>query len=292
MRRFGDNLRACLRWLILGWVVTLHAASEEAEVPVHSAHTDLTARGEAYFEVAVFVLTERPETIKEDGLEFRILKQDVETDEIKPKMKRSRATGFFLLHKDAYYFITARHVARSMTPGTRLGFINARGDSRSFIFAKLVGSAERFTWIHHPKTDLSAMKLHIPEKGPGELSDVAMRTEDLYLAVPPRTSRLVVSGFPGGLGTRGGKISPITAVVHLASDEIVLDADLDGIHVDTAYLVNPPAGKGFSGGPIFYELPDGSVKCTGILNGAWSDPTGGKFSISVPARHILDLLPE
>ena len=149
---------------------------------------------------------------------------------------------------------------------------------------------ENFVWRHHEDTDVSVLKLSIPKEGAGEVAKMAIPSDHLYVDTPPRTSKLVVSGFPGGLGTRGGEISPITAVVHLASKEIHLDVKLEGIQIKSAYLVNPPAGKGYSGGPVFYVLPGGQAKCAGLLNGAWSDPTGGKFSIIAPAHYLLDLV--
>ena len=118
------------------------------------------------------------------------------------------------------------------------------------------------------------------------------RPGTFQIAPPPRAAKLIVAGFPGGLGTAGSKISPITAVVHLASEEIHMGAELEGVKIESAYLVNPPAGKGYSGAPIFCTNTDGNVTCVGILCGAWSDPTGGKFSISMPARHIVSLLGE
>ena len=136
------------------------------------------------------------------------------------------------------------------------------------------------------------MKLDLSESGVKEVADIAISSKDLLIEAPPRSAKLIVAGFPGGLGTRGGKVSPITALVHLASNEIHLGAEMDGVKIESAYLVNPPAGRGYSGGPIFYTTTGGKVKCIGILSGSWSDPTGGKFSISMPARFIKSLIDE
>ena len=250
----------------------------------------LSGRSDTYFETAVAVLHKEPELLEKDGRKYRILIQDIETEKIEPKTRDGNASGFFLFHKDQYYFATAQHVTRILRPSSRLGFVNPKGESRQFVLGKLVGKSEHLVWRHHDQTDVSLLKLHLSGRGVDEVADIAISSDELYLETPPRTSKLVVAGFPGGLGTRGGEISPITAVVHLASKEIRLAAKLEGVQVENAYLVNPPAGKGYSGAPIFYTDPEGKVKCAGMLNGAWSDPTGGKFSISTPARYLLDLV--
>ena len=260
-------------------------ASAEPVVP-----KKLSERGDRYFEVAVVVFQQEPEVIERNGRKYRTLYQDVETKEVKPKMRNLNATGFFLFHEGNYYFATAQHVARVLKPSARIGFINSLGDSREFILAKLVRDEKLFVWRHHEKNDVSLLKLNLNPKGEAEVAEIALSSEDLELEAPPRISKLIVSGFPGGLGLRGNKVSHITAVVHLASEEIPLGVKLEGIQVDSAYLINPPAGKGYSGAPIFHPSPDGQVKCIGMLNGAWSDPTGGKFSISVPARWLMDLV--
>lgn len=268
-----------------GWIALLALLfSSGAEEPVL-----LSDRKETYFDTAMVVLSEIPETVEEDGREYRVLLQDTETEKVRPKTKKVHASGFFLYHEGEYYFATAQHVARVLSPASRLGFRNSAGGSRQFVLAKLVGAEERFEWRHHEKTDVSLLKLHLPDRGIGEVADLAIHSKDLQQKAPPRTSRLVVAGYPGGLGARGGKISPITAVVHIASEEIPLGASLEGIPVESVYLVNPPAGKGYSGGPIFHTRSDGSIRCIGMLNGAWSDPTGGKFSICVSARYLFDL---
>jgi len=252
----------------------------------------LSKRTATYYETAVAVFNEQPEVLEQNGKKFRVLLQDVETEKVKPKVKTIRATGFFLFHEGDYYFATAQHVARVLRPDSRLVFVNSIGESRQFAMAKLLEKQEQFVWRDHPKADVSLMKLYLPEKGVAEVRELAILSKDLYLGAPPRTSKLVVSGYPGGLGTRGNKVSPITAVVHLASAEIYIGAKLEGLLIENAYLVNPPAGKGYSGGPVFYTMATGEVKCAGMLNGAWSDPTGGKFSISTPARYLFDLLEE
>jgi len=260
--------------------------------PAAGEPAGLAERADTYFETAVAIFGEQPEVLDQNGRKFRVLLQDVETEKVKPKVKTVRATGFFLYHEGDYYFATAQHVARALRPESRLVFVNSIGESRQFALGKLLEKQEQFVWRNHPEADVSLMKLFLPEKGVAEVGELAVLSSDLFLEAPPRTSKLVVSGFPGGLGTRGNKVSPITAVVHLASAEIYIGVKLEGLLIENAYLVNPPAGKGYSGGPVFYTLPNGEVKCAGMLNGAWSDPTGGKFSISTPARYLFELLEE
>lgn len=279
--RFSSSI---LRMLIVSVLILTSEFSSAEEPP------GLAAREDSYFETAVAVIIQTPEIEERNGRKYRLLLQDMESEEIKPKFKTGNASGFFLYHGGDYYFVTAQHVALKLTPATRIGFRNRTGESRMFILAKLVGAEERYVWRHHEDTDLSVMKLHLSEKSDPEVAELAVLSTDLSTDVPPRTARLVVAGYPGGLGIRGRKISPITAVVHLASEEIHLGAELDGIQIENAYLVNPPAGKGFSGGPIFHISEEGAVTCVGMLNGAWSDPTGGKFSFSVPARYLLELV--
>ena len=277
-------------WIPLLCFLPVLTFSKEVVKPDDVPQPGLAHRLDEYFKFAVFVMTEDPEIVEKGGRSFRVLLQDTESKEVRPKLIRKNASGFFLTHEDAFYFVTATHVARHLNPGSAIGFINPLGESRKLLIGKLVGSQDTLDWRNHPSTDISVLKLNIGPNGHRELTEISMVLDDLYLEVPPRTSRLVVSGFPGGMGTRGGTISPITSVVHLASDELTLNIMLEGIPVKKAYLVNPPAGKGFSGAPIFYKLEDGSVKCVGLLNGAWSDPTGGKFSISAPARHLHSLI--
>ena len=95
-------------------------------------------------ETAVAVINRAPETIEKDGRKFRVLLQDVETKEIKPKIRTGSASGFFLSHQKQYYFVTAQHVAKILNPDARLGFVNPKGESRQFILGKLVGKEGEF----------------------------------------------------------------------------------------------------------------------------------------------------
>ncbi|MEM7393453.1 MAG: hypothetical protein AAF492_14000 [Verrucomicrobiota bacterium] len=115
----------------------------------------LAARSTNYFETAVAVLLSEPETVDIEDRKYRVLIQDIETEEIKPKLKTGYASGFFIGRSNYYFFVTARHVARRLKPNSRLGFVNSRGESRQFVLARLVGKEELFEWHHHPETDIS-----------------------------------------------------------------------------------------------------------------------------------------
>ncbi len=249
----------------------------------------LGERGEQYFETAVAIVQQQPEIVDVKGRKFRVLLQDVETNKVETKHEVLRASGFFLLHDGRYLFVTARHVAERLLPSAQLGYLTPRGVSRAMVLGRLTGSAEKLDWVKHNEVDAAVLPLTLSAQGAKEVAELAVQSSDLRIDAPERTSKLIVAGYPGGLGTLGNEISPITAVVHLASGEINLGLKVEGVMIERAYLFNPPAGNGYSGAPIFFQAADSGPQCIGVLSGAWSDPTGGKFGICTPARYIIEL---
>lgn len=196
-------------------------------------------------------------------------------------------TGFFVRDGNRTFLVTARHVGMSVTPRAHLSFVNDRRESRMIRLGGLLREPENLSWRHHEKADVSVIQLH-PRGEPANDVAALCVERDLLVGVPPaRGSQAMACGFFMREGTHE-RLSPLGATVHVASE--VMPVTFDGKRID-AFLVNPPAGSGFSGGPVFWhDAQSGRFRCIGVTSGVIGDRSGGKFSTVMPASTILELI--
>ena len=250
--------------------------------------TPVRQLGESYrpFDRAVFIRSrvKAPEGSKSDAT------GGLEPSDNKPEKRKFRmitGTGFFVHDSERLYFVSAKHVAENLAPHTQLAFLNKRGESKAFRLGQLLRGPDDFKWKHHPDADVSVIELFPHQGVKQEVMDLSLSSGSLASTIPPRATKAVICGFPMGQGTHG-KISSITTVVHVASKRIPIAF---AKKLMDAFLVSPPAGSGFSGGPVFYEDPNThKYVCIGLLSGSIADVSGGKLSTVMPAEFILNML--
>ncbi len=203
------------------------------------------------------------------------------------RFKMITGTGFFVHDGDRLFFVTASHVATNLTPHSELAFVDSKERSRLFRLGQLIRGPGDFKWLKHPDADVSVLEVFPRPPAKSELRPLSLSASSLMSGVPPRASQGVICGFPMSQGTHE-YISPITTVVHVASKKIPVKFGAESF---SAFLVSPPAGSGFSGGPVFYRDPvRDEYVCCGLLSGGIGDDSGGKLSMVMPAEYILDLL--
>ena len=71
----------------------------------------------------------------------------------------------------------------------------------------------------------------------------------------------------------------------------------DNHKLSAFYLLQNPAMEGFSGGPVFVGVMNGtmmtgpsSTYLVGIVHGVTFDQTGGKFALITPSWYLRDLI--
>jgi len=265
--------------LIVGLMNALAGGASPTSVP-------RTAEPDRPFDSAVFI---RSRVKAPEGSKSKATGEPKPSDK-KPEKRKFRTltgTGFFVHDGERMFFVSAKHVAEKLAPHTQLAFLNEKGESRAFRLGQLLRGPDDFKWKHHPDADVSVIEVFPRGGAKQEVMDLSLSLGTLASVIPPRTTKAVICGFPMGQGTHG-KISAITAVVHVASKRIPVAFAEKLMH---AFLVSPPAGSGFSGGPVFYLDPKThKYVCIGLLSGSIADVSGGKLSTVVPAEFILDML--
>ena len=277
--------RLALLLLAILLVAQSAASAQESSPPFSLAKN--------YWQAALFTRTATTETEVHNGRIYEVLLRDTESGETLPKNSLLRGTGFLIRRVDGQLvFFTATHIAKKFESGTQIAFLNPQGKSRVFSLHDLTDETGSMQWTHHPKNDVSLIWLSPTEHQKKELTPIAVPEGWLTTNVPQRMSRLTVCGFPLGLGTYK-RISPISTIANLVSEEIALEENERGIEIASGLLLSPPTGAGFSGAPVFQASDGSPPKCVGLLTGGLSDETGKLIlSVMVPARYLLELLEE
>ena len=196
-------------------------------------------------------------------------------------------TGFFVRDGERTFLVTARHVAVNLTPTAQLSFVNDRRESRVIRLGGLVRGPEDFNWRHHEKADVSLLQLHPRGEPAQDVAGLCVERDALVDAPPARGSQAMACGFFMREGTHE-RLAALGATVYVASE--VMPVYFNGELIE-AFLVNPPAGSGFSGGPVYWhDARSGRSRCIGVTSGVIGDRSGGKFSTVMPSATILDLM--
>lgn len=199
----------------------------------------------------------------------------------------STGTGFFVRDGERTFLVTARHVAVDLTPTAQLSFVNDRRESRVIRLGGLLRGPEDFNWRHHEEADVSVLQIH-PRGEPAEdVAGLCVERDALVDVPPARGSQAMACGFFMREGTHE-RLAALGATVYVASE--VMPVYFNGELIE-AFLVNPPAGSGFSGGPVYWhDARSGRARCIGVTSGVIGDRTGGKFGTVMPSATILDLI--
>lgn len=199
----------------------------------------------------------------------------------------SSGTGFFVRDGDRTFLVTARHVAVNLTPRAQLSFVNERRESRVIQLGGLLRGPEDFTWRHHAKADVSLLQLHPGGEPAKDVAGLCVERDALVDVPPARGSQAMACGFFMREGTHE-RLAALGATVYVASE--VMPVYFNGELIE-AFLVNPPPGSGFSGGPVYWhDARSGRSRCIGVTSGVIGDRSGGKFSTVMPSATILDLI--
>ena len=247
----------------------------------------------------VFLVQEKPETLKQQGEEFEVWLKKVGSQQFVPKTQRITGTAFLLSTDENLYLVIASHVAKQMTSNALAFLRGSKDEPIKFSLTDLAGVGAR-NWKLHPEADVAVLLL---QPSPTVLATYLQKRflpsyalEDT-LKPPSRDLPLTVVGFPFGLGTEE-HFSPLTQQTRASSGLLRLNRFDNGV-LSTFFICENPSIGGYSGAPCFdvsiYKLgamtsTGNGTKCYGIMHGTLSDQTGGKLAAVVPSKFILDLI--
>lgn len=213
----------------------------------------------------------------------------------------SVASGFIITYHNKDYLVTAKHVAKTLSPTGEI-IINLKNGTTTIVTFQMLSQYDIIKgahWFHHPKVDIS-------------IHPMAYRSDVDVLTVPealfPKKDVNVkllgpayIVGFPLGLGVLD-KLSPIAKEAKIAS-KLTSIANPD-IPIDVHfYLLDQALSQGYSGAPVFYiedimsgvmignqPMKGGEIlHLLGLQSSALVDQTGGKISTVVPISYIWDI---
>jgi len=203
-------------------------------------------------------------------------------------------TGFLLTSNNAFFLITAKHVADSLH--TELTDIYFRDSSKkAFVYKlkKFIPSipitqfSEQSDFFILRLDPFDSISKAILQKASLDLSTIANNRESL-----DRKIDVLVFGYPI---FDLNNFTPITFKSFFSSSLMnIYMKDLP--KPCYCYLLENPSMAGFSGGPVFVGVKDRSVTpmastvIIGIVTGTTYDKTGGKFAVITPTFHLLDLI--
>lgn len=250
----------------------------------------------------VFLRQQSQETEVKGDKTLEVWYRDPDSKEFSPKLLTSSGTGLIIQYNKRDYLITAKHVAKALSPTAEIIINLSAGQSRSITFKWLAQQEiiKGARWFHHPKADISIHPMAYQDR-----FDLLAIGEDLFPKKDIEITLLTpayVLGFPMGLGVKE-KLSPIAKGTQIASR--LTSIDFPGISPDLQFiLLDQALAQGYSGAPVFYaeDIQSGvmiggqrmkggeKLHFVGILSASVSDKTGGKISLVIPISYIWDIL--
>jgi hypothetical protein len=212
-----------------------------------------------------------------------------------PKAQEVAGTGFCLLHDGQTYIVTAGHLAAGCLGGWIV--FPTTGQNAELELAaiqKITGAG----WYLHPTVDLAVHPYLAFGGTSSSLEDLAeslVKTNELGLLTP-----VCAVGFPLGLGVQPA-ISPIAVQCNIASALIELpDPQFNKAPGLRYILLDQALAQGYSGAPVLTLPsaigPDGALQAglyrpvlVGVNSAQKSDLLGGKHSVVVPGRYLLEM---
>ena len=250
----------------------------------------------------VFLRQKSQATQMKAGKQVEIWYRDPDTKKFEPKLNVLSGTGLVIRYNKRDYLVTARHVAKALSPKAEIVMNLPDGKTMSLTLEWLSKQniIEGAKWFHHSKADISVHPLcyrkrtdqvHIRQSMlPKQDKDIPLLTEAYII------------GFPMGLGVQE-KLSPLAKKTQIASR--LTSIDNPNVSPDLKFtLLDQALAQGYSGAPVFYtenvmsdiriagqRMKAGTkLHFVGIVSGAISDKTGGKIALVVPISYIWDIL--
>jgi len=250
----------------------------------------------------VFLRTEIIERTSLNNKSYEILLRDPETGDTQPKKSLSEGTGLLVVDDKMLYLVSADHVAKKTTINTEIIIKGKKDIAYPVQLNKLIDAKESPKWISHKTADIAVLKLE-PDLSLSTLLQqhfLSLSVLQGELVLPDRAKRLIMLGFPIGLGAQG-YFSPIFKEIKISSGLLTLNRfDTKTPHV--TFLLDNHSIGGYSGAPIF-ELPGSyfkgeaiitskKLRCVGFVHGTHGDQTVGKMAVITPAAMVVELIEE
>ncbi len=247
----------------------------------------------------VFLLKETQAFEMKSGQKFEVWYKDPSTNKFEPKITKQSGTGFILKNNGKDYLVTAKHVASFLQDTSKI-IVNVQSNQSIKITFDFINNLKGARWFYHPIADIAIHPIAYPIK---KVMHIAINAKDILKEEKSvqLLSDVYILGFPLGLGIHES-ISPISKKAQVASNITTLEHPNFNPELKY-YLLDQALAQGYSGAPIFCveELPTGlkiagqnftqkKIVLMGILSGALSDATGGKFSLVVPIFYLWDIL--
>jgi S1-C subfamily serine protease len=206
-----------------------------------------------------------------------------------PKMKIDSGTGFLILHSNAAYVVTAKHVvaddAGRVTEAGEI-WVNVKDKPARALQVSFMAQ-NRHGWFLHPTADVALL----PYGRPSDLDVVAVDTPEAWVATNgvSMLNPVFAVGFPMGLGV-GNVLEPVAKRCHISAPKITLDGNTNS----PAYiLLDEALAQGYSGAPVYTDIPPMAMqhnfRLVGLMSAVKSDVSGGKVSYVVPISAVFDI---
>lgn len=214
-------------------------------------------------------------------------------------------TGFFYRNdKQTMYIVTAEHVVNDLRGKSPIQVVihGPKDVPITYSLEELVEGNQESSWVYHDQADVAVIKMkslsEIKRGGMIRCFEKPQLVSDPEKFVQFRERLLTYIGFPFSLGVNGN-FSPIYKTSKMASGLFQYNrADKKQLE-STFFILDDPAAGGFSGAPVcaLSEISLGGVAfgtgafgCLGLVHGAISDISGGKFAFIVPSWFILQTI--
>jgi len=209
-------------------------------------------------------------------------------------IKSISGTSFILKIKERYILITAKHVAKNITPSAKLVFPLNNSGSYVINLGVLAGLND---WKHHNSADLSAIEIKTTKESLKlTLDTAAFPLEHFTLDEFPVGSDVIMIGYPI-LDVIGKKFSPLFFETKISSIAITQPCiDNTDKNLCETFFLQSPSFQGLSGGPVISGVRRSGIILTdrtyvlGIVSATAVDNTGGKAAKIVPIKYLNDLL--
>ncbi len=240
-------------------------------------------------------------------------KKTGQKEEYEFKSAKSIGTGFIVKHHDKNYVVTAKHVAKCLSPNGAVSngeiVVNVSGGRSLRISLKDMEGVKGYRgakWFFHPLADVAVHPIVYPNPvlkvdHPAFPTDMLPRTDP----ETPLLSTVYALGFPAGLGVLD-RLEPVAKKAQVASGITHIRISQD-ISPDLKFiLLDQALAQGYSGAPIFYMEDvmasnitaggkpvlkvDENPRIIGICSIILRDESGGKIAGIIPISYLWDIL--
>lgn len=250
------------------------------------------ARAESFYEAACHsvVHIRVPKVVCENvnGTWCEVWRRPI-TGNLVPAMTTETGTGFLIMHSNAAYVVTAKHVITD-----KAGRVNDAGeiwvnvkDKAACALQVSMMAKYRHGWFLHPTADVAL----IPYSRPKDLNVSAIDTPETWISTNAVSmlNPVFAVGFPMGLGI-GNVLEPVAKRCQVSAPRITLDGNTNS----TPYiLLDEALAQGYSGAPVYTDIPpmvlEHAFSLVGLMSAVSSDVSGGKVSYVVPISAVFDI---